>query len=391
MLYKDILMLVEVDTVTCPHLFRSYLKTTRLSVSDLSGVLSSEAALESRAAAFNQTAADLQPALRFFITASALQGAPGRANVVGFTDTREMLKPFHALKYLADNFLEEYDFFFLVSDSTFVNARRLNRLVASLSVSQDLYMGAVSGDDTHYCTLEAGILMSNSVLRAVHEELDWCVRNSYSPHHHENLGRCVLHAAGLRCVAGLQAVSYDTAHLRPAHPDGPASLHPALADAVTVHPALTPEDFYRLHAYVSRVRASSGSDKNTVEGVNNEDPISAGEPGACSGGRGADSSGGRAQLPSPSPGVQERVVANRPTSGRRSSAATPTHQVRVPPAYNISHQAASLTRAPLLRFDLLRWTRFNLTHALQLDDHRAVSKLSASYKQAVAVSDSRAT
>lgn len=118
-------------------------------------MLSSEAALAEggRAAALNGTAARLLPALRFFITASALQAAPGRANVVGFTDTREMLKPFHALKYLADNYLEEYDFFFLVSDASFVNARRLLELVSQLSVSQDVYMGTVAEDDTHYCTL----------------------------------------------------------------------------------------------------------------------------------------------------------------------------------------------------------------------------------------------
>lgn len=64
-----------------------------------------------------------------------------------------MLKPFHALKYLADNYLEEYDFFFLVSDGAFVNARRLTELVSKLSVSQDVYMGTVAEDDSHYCSL----------------------------------------------------------------------------------------------------------------------------------------------------------------------------------------------------------------------------------------------
>lgn len=119
----------------------------------LAGALTSEAALGGRAAALNRTAARLLPALRFFITASALRSAPAGANVVGFTDTREMLKPFHALKYLADNYLEEYDFFFLVTDTTFVNARRLTDLVSRLSVSQDIYMGTVADDDTQYCSL----------------------------------------------------------------------------------------------------------------------------------------------------------------------------------------------------------------------------------------------
>ncbi|XP_028169968.1 uncharacterized protein LOC114359689 [Ostrinia furnacalis] len=214
----------------------------------LAGVLSSEDALDSRVAALNQTAARLQPAFRVFIAASSVQAAPGRANVVGFTDTREMLKPFHALKYLADNYLEEYNFFFLVSDTSFVNARRLSELVSKLSVSQDVYMGTIAEDDSHYCTLEGGILLSNSVLRAVHGELDWCVRNSYSPRHHENIGRCVLHAAHQRCTTALQGESYSSARLE----EGGA-LTPALADAVTTHPVSEPALFYRLHAYVSRV------------------------------------------------------------------------------------------------------------------------------------------
>ena len=116
-------------------------------------MLSSEEALKSQIAALNRTTARLQPALKFFITASAMSSVPGLANVVGFTDTREMLKPFHALKYLADNYLEEYDFFFLVSDTAFVNARRLTELVSQLSVSEDVYMGTVAEDDSHYCSL----------------------------------------------------------------------------------------------------------------------------------------------------------------------------------------------------------------------------------------------
>ncbi|KAJ2940967.1 hypothetical protein O0L34_g10230 [Tuta absoluta] len=119
-----------------------------------------------------------------------------------------MLKPFHALKYLADNYLDEYNFFFVVSDGSFVNARRLSELVGRLSVSQDVYMGTVADDDSHYCTLEGGILLSNSVLRAVHNELDWCVRNSYSAHHHENIGRCVLHASHAPCTPAVQHQTY---------------------------------------------------------------------------------------------------------------------------------------------------------------------------------------
>lgn len=49
----------------------------------LSGVLSSEDALKSQVPALNQTMARLQPALKFFITASVMSAVPGLANVVG--------------------------------------------------------------------------------------------------------------------------------------------------------------------------------------------------------------------------------------------------------------------------------------------------------------------
>lgn len=95
------------------------------------------------------------------------------------------------------------------------------------------------------------MLLSNSVLRAIHNELDWCVRNSYSPHHHENVGRCVLHAAHLSCSAAAQGERY--AAVRAAASDAPPALLPELADAVTVFPVTKAANFYTLHAYVSRV------------------------------------------------------------------------------------------------------------------------------------------
>lgn len=302
----------------------------------LSGVLSSEDALKTQVAALNRTMARLQPALKFFITASAMSSVPGLANVVGFTDTREMLKPFHALKYLADNYLEEYDFFFLVSDGAFVNARRLSELVSRLSVSQDVYMGNIAEDDSHYCSLESGIILSNSVLRAVHNELDWCVRNSYSAHHHENLGRCVAHAAHLSCSTSHQGESYLSVRLEESLDADSLPLRPELADCVTARPA-PPAAMHRLHAYVSRVqleRARSEALKLRVD---------------------------MWQL-------------------------APRH----PPHYRNATWPAGLRADPGLasprpdtKFDHLRWTLFNASHAFMPDEHRAVSALTAPTQHAV--------
>ncbi|CAH2986521.1 unnamed protein product [Chilo suppressalis] len=309
---------------------RYYITELGMRGSLMSGVLSSEEALSTRTAALNATASRLQP-LRVFIAAAA-GAVPPRPNVVGFTDTREMLKPFHALKYLADNCLEEYDFFFLVSDTSFVNARRLRDLVSKLSVSQDVYMGTVAEDDSHYCTLEGGILLSNSVLRAVHGQLDWCVRNSYSAHHHENIGRCVLHAAQQRCRAALQGETYTSIRL-----SSPEQIPPTLADAVTVYPVHEPAHFYRLHAAAARR-------------------------------------------------LLQRAAATAAGLRRQMAALRPNH----PPGFANTSWPAGLRADPGLapptpenRFEHLRWTLFNASHSFMPDDHRAIAPLKGSMKEAV--------
>uniref|UniRef100_A0A2A4J776 Hexosyltransferase n=1 Tax=Heliothis virescens TaxID=7102 RepID=A0A2A4J776_HELVI len=301
----------------------------------LTGVLSSEEALKSQIAALNRTTARLQPALKFFITASAMSSVPGLANVVGFTDTREMLKPFHALKYLADNYLEEYDFFFLVSDTAFVNARRLTELVSQLSVSQDIYMGTVAEDDSHYCSLEGGVLLSNSVLRAVHAELDWCVRNSYSPHHHENIGRCVLHAAHRACSPIAQGETYFS--VRAPGSDTAPPLTEQLADAVTVYPVTRADTFYTLHAYVSRVHLQR--DRAEVTRL-------------------------RAQL--------WKGAAKHPPHYRN---ATWPSGLRADPGL--------APPTPDSRFDHLRWVSFNATHAFYPDDHHEVALITGADREAL--------
>lgn len=299
----------------------------------LTGVLSSEEAIKSQIAALNKTTARLQPALKFFITASAMSSVPGLANVVGFTDTREMLKPFHALKYLADNYLEEYDFFYLVSDTAYVNARRLTELVSQLSVSQDVYMGTVADDDSHYCSLDGGILLSNSVLRAIHTELDWCVRNSYSPHHHENIGRCVLHAAKRACTTKLQGETYVSVRAEGVD----TTLSEALAEAVSVQGVTGAAQLYALHAYVSRVHLQR--DRAALWGL-------------------------RAQL--------WRAAARHPPGYRN---ATWPGGLREDPGL--------APPGPDTRFDHLRWVAFNASHAFFSDDHHEIARIEGAHRAAL--------
>lgn len=60
------------------------------------------------ATAFNKTTAHLVNKIKFFIHADNVKTNFKLKNIVGFTDTRENYRPFHVLKYIADNYVEDY-------------------------------------------------------------------------------------------------------------------------------------------------------------------------------------------------------------------------------------------------------------------------------------------
>lgn len=117
------------------------------------GVITSQQYLHSRDIAINKTIAHIVDKVRYFI--SIPEGTKPNVTlpgIVGFTDTRSILKPFHALKYIIDNYLENYDYYLLIKDTSYVNARKLVESVAKISRSQSIHMG-VHGDIPSYCSL----------------------------------------------------------------------------------------------------------------------------------------------------------------------------------------------------------------------------------------------
>lgn len=52
--------------------------------------------------------------------------------------------------------------------------------------------------------LDAGILLSNSVIRKMITNVDWCVRNAFSNSDNDNFGRCVQHSIKLPCQTSIQ-------------------------------------------------------------------------------------------------------------------------------------------------------------------------------------------
>jgi hypothetical protein len=129
------------------------------------GVLSSQRNISTRGVALNKTIAHLVDKVMFFIDAPGHKklniSMPG--GIVGFTDTRRTLKPFHMLKYITDNFLDEFDFYFLVKDATYIRARKLYEMVQGISVSEDVHAGSGRRDEhTSFCSL--GMVIKHKIL-----------------------------------------------------------------------------------------------------------------------------------------------------------------------------------------------------------------------------------
>ena len=220
-------------------------------------VLTSEQNIETRAVHINRTVTHIVDQVKFFITAR--QNVKNRANltgVVGFTDTRRVYRPFEVIKYIGDSFLQDYDYYYLMHDYSYLHARKLRDVVGKISVSLNVYMGTPAADGS-YCDLSAGIVFSNSVMKAMRDNLDWCVRNAVSEDDGENLGRCVHHGARIGCQSAVQEQSieaYKLHHFELENHLASLAKTRAFDGAVTVYPIVKSNDFYLLHSYYSSRR-----------------------------------------------------------------------------------------------------------------------------------------
>lgn len=221
------------------------------------GVLTMQNNIESLATAFNKTAAHHTNRIKFFIHAENVKTNFKLKNIVGFTDTRENYRTFHVLKYIADNYIEDFDFFYLIDDSAYLNAKRLKTLLEHISISFDLYMGSKASPDDKHCELSGGIIFSNSVIRKIKSNVDACVKNAIGNRHSETIFNCVKLSTDIQeCQTSWQGININSFKLNSykVYRD----LYFLKEDekfnqAVSVYPVHTPDDLYMLHAYFSRL------------------------------------------------------------------------------------------------------------------------------------------
>jgi len=261
---KPMIAKKSVKSIVRPRYFSSELnvKQDRLFV----GVLTVQENIDNLATAFNKTTAHLVNKIKFFIHADNVKTNFKLKNIVGFTDTRENYRPFHVLKYIADNYLEDYDFFYIIEDAAYVNAKLLMEQLNHISMSFDVYLGTKEADrEEGFCDMKAGIIFSSSVIKKIKSKLDLCVRNADGTHHSVNIGRCVQQATEIKeCQESFQGVSIKSYQLT--NQKIYRDLHLLKEDsefnnAASVFPINLADDMFILHIYFSKLHLETVKNK----------------------------------------------------------------------------------------------------------------------------------
>ena len=134
-------------------------------------------------------------------------------------------KTFSTIKYISDNYLDDFQWFLLVSDNVYVRVSKLGSLLKQLDPSEKVYLGrAARGKDEeahklsllpheHYCLGSSGVVLSYGLLQAVSPRLDFCMNAALSTvtggqgtssHADVELGRCISRQIGVQCSQAAQ-------------------------------------------------------------------------------------------------------------------------------------------------------------------------------------------
>ncbi|KAK4314086.1 hypothetical protein Pmani_014616 [Petrolisthes manimaculis] len=317
---EDIDKLSKPDKLSRPRYY-----TTELGMREklLVAVVSTRETVGSYGISLNKTLSQYVDKLIFFLDGIGTKKLGLNIPIVGFKDEKPLLKVFRILSYINENYLNDFDYFFMVSDRTYVHGRRLYKLLQHISISENIYMGTLlDNPQSLYCSLDGGIILSHSVLRVVAESLSWCSRNTYSDSDTDNLGRCVLHAIDRPCITSIQGQQYSSYRIRDdvdvvSHLEliGSSTL---VKEAVTVSNVPEASDIYALHVYYLQ---------NDVQLVNNTIRDQ------------------RSEI--------ERIRPSAPYIKR---------EVTWPVGSSPPHY-------PATRFDVVCWEMFNSTHIFMPDDH----------------------
>ena len=165
------------------------------------------------------------------------------------------------LKYMHDNFIDDYKWFMRCDDDVYVRTDKLEELLRGFDGSEELFIGQAGqglasergqlglGPNDNFCMGGPGIIMSRSVLKKLAPHLEYCLKNLVSSHEDVEVGRCVRKHVGVSCTWAfeMQWIFYHNQSKTNAfHWDLDTK---AVQNAITLHPIKNPSYMYRIHTH----------------------------------------------------------------------------------------------------------------------------------------------
>jgi len=178
------------------------------------GVMTAEKFLDTRAKAVYETWGKVMPGkMMFFASSSSQRNDLPVVSLTGVDDSYPpQRKSMMMLKYMHDNFIDQYEWFMRADDDVYIRTEKLERFLRQLNSSDDLYIGQAGvgnqeekgklglGLGDNFCMGGPGVVISSSALRKVVPYLEHCLQNLLTTHEDVEVGRCIKKFVGISCT-----------------------------------------------------------------------------------------------------------------------------------------------------------------------------------------------
>lgn len=177
-------------------------------------------------------------------------------------------KSFAMMKWMADNHLDDFDWFMRADDDLYVRGDRLEQLLRSLDSDKAHLLGQAGlgntaeygqlalGQQDNYCMGGPGVVMSRETLRAVAPHLRSCLMEMLTTHEDVELGRCIRKHVGVACTWNyeMHTLFHNNQTVPHAYEGGSVA---ELRRAITLHPIKRASVMRRVHAHNRALRLAA--------------------------------------------------------------------------------------------------------------------------------------
>ena len=194
------------------------------------GIMTAKNYIKSRAVAAARTwVQTVQGKVVFFSSEGSEAEADEDLSIIGLRGVDDAYPPqkksFLMLKYMHDNYIDQYEWFVRADDDIYIRGEKLAAFLYSVNSSKPQFLGQAGlgnkeefgllnlAQDKNFCMGGPGIVMSRATLKLIAPHISTCLRNLYSTHEDVEVGRCVSKYANISCTWAFEVRNKCNAHV----------------------------------------------------------------------------------------------------------------------------------------------------------------------------------